>query len=145
MKLISRLIFFMVLLMPAAPALASDINEQRAHFNYQMFCQGCHTATGVGGESVPRLQGYMGNFLILPEGREFLVQVPGSANSSLNDEHLAEVLNWMLLTFSGSSLPTDMQFYQAEEVARLRQQPLNEVEQYRAELVAKISEIMSDK
>ncbi len=123
---------------------AADINVARAHFNYQMFCQGCHTPDGVGGESVPRMKGYIGHFMTFPEGREFLVRVPGSANSSLDNEQLAEVLNWMILQFGQESIPADMKPYESDEVGRLRQNPLNEVDAYRATLVEKFSKNAAD-
>ena len=135
----------MLLLAVAVSTQAEDIHQQRAHFNYQMFCQGCHTALGMGGESVPRLKDYMGHFLTIPEGREFLVRVPGSALSSLNNEQLAEVLNWMLFSFAGDSMPDDAAPYAAAEVGRLRQNPLREVDAHRAALVDKIMSNNEDK
>ena len=68
-----------------ATAGAVEINEQRAQFNYQMFCQGCHTPDGAGAVTVPRMKDHVGYFLEIPEGREYLVRVPGSATSALND------------------------------------------------------------
>ena len=128
----------------AVAELSADINETRAHYNYQMFCQGCHTPNGMGGESVPRIKGFIGHFMTLPEGREFLVRVPGSANSTLDDEQLAEVLNWMIVRFGGDSVPADMTPYAADEVGRLRQDPLYEVDRHRADLVAKFSNNTAD-
>jgi hypothetical protein len=123
----------------AATAGAAGINEQRAHFNYQMFCQGCHTPDGTGAMSVPRMRDQVGYFLETPEGREYLVRVPGSATSALNNDQLAEVLNWILVEFAGDSLAPDYRAYTAEEVGRMRREPLNEVEDYRAQLLVEIA------
>lgn len=116
-----------------------EINTDRAKFNYQMFCQGCHTPDGTGGKSVPKIKNYIGYFLQNQVAREYLVRVPGSANSSLNDEQLAEVLNWMIIELGGESVPKNMQYYTANEVAKLRQHPLFEVVEYREMLVKKLS------
>jgi len=120
-------------------AVAGEINYPRAHYNYQMFCQGCHAPQGVGSSSVPRMKDHLGNFLRTENGREYLVRVPGSATSALNDDELAEVLNWMLLEFAGNSVRPGFEYYTAVEVGRLRQHPLNEVEQYRIQLLTEIA------
>lgn len=115
------------------------MNTDRAKFNYQMFCQGCHTPDGTGGKSVPKIKNYIGYFLQNQVAREYLVRVPGSANSSLNDEQLAEVLNWMIIELGGESVPKSVQYYTTNEIAKLRQQPLFEVVDYRAMLVKRLT------
>lgn len=117
---------------------AEEINYPRAKYNYQMFCQGCHTPDGIGGKDVPKIKNFIGNFLSFQQGREYLVRVPGSANSSLNDSQLAEVLNWIVLELGGKSVPADIKLYTAKEVGKLRQDPLFEVVNYRKLLIAKI-------
>jgi len=104
-----------------------------------MNCQGCHTPDGAGVMSVPDLRGEMGNFLKLQAGREYLVRVPGSANSTLSNEHLAEVLNWMLLEYAGASLSEDWRPYSAQEVGEHRRNPLYEVVEHRRNLIADFS------
>lgn len=122
-------------------SVAEPINHARAKFNYQMLCMGCHTMAGVGNGHVPKMKGFIGNFLKFQEGREYLVRVPGSANSTLNDARLAEVLNWMILNYAESSLPEKMQHYTADEVSSLRSRPFFEVTQYRKKLLKKIDAI----
>jgi mono/diheme cytochrome c family protein len=133
----SLAIFLWPLLVATAGAV--EINDQRARFNYQMFCQGCHTPDGTGAMSVPRMKDQVGYFLATPRGREYLVRVPGSATSALDDEQLAEVLNWILAEFAGDSLASDYRAYSAEEVGHMRRQPLNEVDDYRAQLLVEIA------
>ena len=124
----------------AAPQTA--INEDRARYHYQMFCQGCHTPDGSGVNAVPPLKGMMGVFLRSQRGREFMVQVPGSATSKLDDTQLAEVLNWCIENFSASSLINgDYLPYTADEVGRLRQSPLQEIDNTRAEVLAEIARL----
>ena len=124
----------------AAPQTA--INEDRARYHYQMFCQGCHTPDGSGVNAVPPLKGMMGVFLRSQRGREFMVQVPGSATSKLDDAQLAEVLNWCIENLSASSLINgDYLPYTADEVGRLRQSPLQEIDNTRAEVLAEIARL----
>lgn len=119
---------------------AAEINPQRAKFHYQMHCEGCHTPDGTGAMSVPRMKDQVGLFLETQSGRDYLVRVPGSATSALENEELAEVLNWILVEMGGASVAPDFQPYTADEVAELRTYPLNEVERYRAQLLTEIAE-----
>ncbi len=123
----------------ASGALAENPDWQRAHFNYRMSCQGCHAPDGSGAGAVPRMKDQVGQFLETRQGREYLVRVPGSATSALDDEQLAEVLNWIIQEFAGDSAADGYQRYTPLEVARLRQEPLNEVEQYRTQLLVDIA------
>ena len=118
---------------------AEPANAERARFDYMMNCQGCHLPDGDAAGDVPRMKGFVGNFLKVPGGREFLVRVPGSANAALNDARLAELLNWMLLEISPDELPADFRPYTASEVGAYRANPLRDVLQTRAELIQKIA------
>jgi len=141
-----RFVFLICFLSISENVFANDLNDEgsvefrRAKFNYQMFCQGCHAPDGVGHKSVPDLRHSMSQFMRFKEGREFMVQVPGSANSVLNDEHLAEVLNWMTKQFSTSSGEQNWLDYSAEEVSEYRQRPLLQTEKLRTELIKHFEE-----
>ena len=52
---------------------------------------------------------------------------------------LANVVNWMLSTFSLDQLPKNYVSYTADEVGRLRKNPLTEVNSVRADLVKKVN------
>ena len=137
-----RTAVIIALLLWACPQVfAATINEARAHSNYMLYCQGCHAPDGTGHKSIPRLKGEVGSFLKLPEGRDFLVRVPGAATSILSDGDLAEVMNWIILTYGEDSVPADFRHYTAEEVGRLRSKPLVEIKQYRKRLVEQLSSI----
>lgn len=84
--------------------------------------------TGV----VPDLNEHMGFFASFPEGRAYLIRVPGSAHSPLRDEQLAEVLNWMLETFAAGDSP---QPYTAEEITANRRIPMYDAPGTRKELL----------
>jgi len=110
---------------------------------YMLGCQGCHLEDGRGfpQRGVPALNGFVGNLLKVPGGREYLVRVPGAAQSELSDERLADVLNWMLRTFSPAQLPADFMPYTAPEVGRLRKSPLVEVAPVRVELLRRLETV----
>jgi hypothetical protein len=82
----------------------------------------------------------VGMFLETQAGRDYLVRVPGSAISALDNEQLAEVLNWILVEMGGDSVAADFEPYTANEVGELRVEPLNEVERYRSQLLLEIAD-----
>jgi mono/diheme cytochrome c family protein len=131
-----------VSLLVVAPVFANQdmvgvADSNRARVNYMLNCQGCHGPGGAGTAdgAVPTLQQFVGKFLHVPGGREFLVRVPGSANAALSNAELAEVLNWMLHTISPSELPGAFQPYTETEVGPLRKEPMADVLQVREGLV----------
>ena len=122
-------------------AASSGWATEPAEADYMLNCQGCHLPDGSGfpARQVPDLRNQMGRFVSVPGGREFLVQVPGSAQTALNDADLARLLNWMLLRFSAAQLPADFQPYTAAEIGALRKQPLAQVSEVRSELLERIA------
>ena len=111
----------------------SPANSPRAL--YVLHCSGCHGLDGSGSISarVPDMR-RLGHFLRVPGGREFLVQVPGVMGSGLDDAQVALVSNWVLNTLARGSVPAQHKPYEANEVARLRTQPLVDVATVRATL-----------
>lgn len=129
-----------------SPALVAEAppgvsNPELAKVDYMLNCQGCHGPDGSGTPdgSVPTLKNFMGNFLRVDGGREFLIQVPGSANAALSDARLAEVVNWMLAEMSSTELPQAFQPYTAAEVKRLRASPLGDVAAERERLIRELA------
>ena len=110
-----------LLVLLAALPLAAAAEERGPRIDYILECQGCHLDSGAGRPpDVPRLTDRVGWFLQISGGREYLVQVPGSANAPITDAALAEVLNFMIEKFAGPSMPESFVRYTEEEVARLR-------------------------
>ena len=108
---------------------------QSPRIDYMLHCQGCHLEDGAGTfGKVPALKGFVGKFLRVPGGREYLIQVPGSATSIVDDAGLAGILNWIVLEFSPNEAPADFEPYTASEITPLRV-PLTEVIQKRAALL----------
>ena len=122
--------------------LAGSASASRAgdpHLAYMLECQGCHGADGAGHEgSVPRLAGRVADFLRVPGGREYLIRVPGSAQSSLGNAELAEVLNWIVRSFGPADAAAAAAPFSAAEVAQQRARPLVDVEPVRRELLRRI-------
>ena len=129
------LLLVVVLAFPSAYA-----DDSRARVNYMLHCQGCHLpeAVGVPG-TVPRMSAFLGYFLHSTEGREYVVRVPGVATSPVPDDQLAELLNWILETYSAEQLPSGYQAYTEAEIARLRQQPDRDPDKTRHAVLVQIA------
>ncbi len=121
---------------PHAFAQEPVLDAAAARQAWILNCMGCHTgeAHGISGK-VPPLRDELGHFVRLPEGREFIMRVPGASNSALTDAELANVLNWLIETKNASTRPADFKPYTAEEVAAKRRPALTDVAKHRAALV----------
>ncbi len=125
---------------PASPAGAVPARPDPA-VDYMLQCQGCHRADGSGSPgAVPDLRGSLARFPAVPGGREYLVRVPGAAQSPLSDQRLAALLDWMLREFGPAEAAAGLAPYRAEEVARWRAEPYLEVQAVRQELLRRIEE-----
>lgn len=115
-------------------------SSESPQYNYLLHCAGCHQADGGGlpDGRVPGFTGNLGYFLRTPEGRRFLVQVPGSSQSPMNDQDLAEVLNWMLREFSRAEMPRVVKPFTGPEVHDLRSNPLTDVAAERARILERL-------
>lgn len=123
--------------------LASHANDAQTKMKYTLFCSGCHTADGRGSGDprIPDMRNYVGYFAAVEGGREFLIQVPGVSTAPLKSKELAQIVNWMLRTFSADQLPDDFQPFDEQEVERLRQYVLrSELGSTRKALVTRIEE-----
>jgi hypothetical protein len=120
-------------------ALFGVVTAARAYeprVNFQLQCMGCHRADASGWEGrVPSMRETLVNFSKLPEGREYLLRVPGVAQSPLSDQETATLLNWLARNLSDVPLPADFTDFTAEEVGRFRHQPLAAVKATRAKIL----------
>ena len=147
------------LALPVAAALlagvAAQASEQaipgvsdavQARTDYQLKCQGCHRPDGSGDDhSNPPMRGVVARFLSVPGGREFIGRVPGVATVDLPDDRLANLVNWTIFRFDRAHVPTGFRPYSAEEIGRLRRNPLRlERAATRARLVAGFAKTTSD-
>ncbi len=140
-------ILFLILCLQSTEAISLERPEStQPAQNYLLFCAGCHGLTGSGvPNKVPTLTRTLPAFVKSAEGRDFVLRVPGVANSALSDQGVAQVLNWFLAS-SATSL-AEWQPFTAEEVQRARRMPLMSVSQSRRQLINKMelsSEISRD-
>ena len=113
----------------AATASASPAQD------YTLYCMGCHgaQAQGVPGR-IPPLAGSVSLFMRTPEGRDYVLRVPGAANSALPDAQLAAVLNWLTESYGAPGAPRPVPFT-VDEVTRVRHTPLVAVQARRREVI----------
>jgi len=96
---------------------------------------GCHggQAQGVPGK-IPPLAGSVSLFMRTAEGRNYVLRVPGAANSALADAQLAAVLNWLAESYGAPGEPRAVPFT-VDEVSRVRHTPLADVQARRREVI----------
>ena len=105
-------------------------------------CMGCHLLDGNGAPpDIPALKDRIGYFLTLPQGREYLAQVPGAANSLLDDARLAAVLNWIIDEFAGASAPPGWERYGAAEVGAYRKARAGDIDALRRTLTDELQRV----
>jgi len=103
--------------------------------NYLLHCSGCHLPNGIGDPpNAPTLRDTIGKIVATPEGRDYIIRVPGSSQTPMSDEQLADVLNWMLTEFNSATLPENFEPLSATEVGESRGQVLADPLKYRARL-----------
>ena len=104
--------------------------------SYMLYCQGCHgdQAQGVPGK-VPPLAGSLGLFMRSADGRDYLLRVPGAANSALDDAQLTAVLNWLAESFPPAGVTPRPEPFTVAELAKTRRSPLANVKERRREVV----------
>jgi mono/diheme cytochrome c family protein len=114
-----RLIFATLGFLLVAPPAGADSYEEH---DYILNCSGCHRIDGTGSRTVPSL-------LAMPEldgkpgARAYWIRVPGAAQAPLSDARLAALMNWLVQRFTGRQPEPE---YAAEEVGRLRSNPLRD-------------------
>ena len=121
-----------------ASCMAPTVHASPAQ-DYMLFCMGCHgaQAQGVPGK-IPPLAGTLALFMRTPEGRDYVLRVPGAANSALPDAQLAAVLNWLAATYGAQGQPAPAPFTVAE-LTSVRRKPLADVQQRRREVIGALA------
>lgn len=110
--------------------------------DYTLHCRGCHGPDGSGAPgAVPSFRNHIGKFLLVEGGREYLIRVPGSAQSELSDARTAALLNWLVEEYGPQEVAGDFQPFTEREVAKHRRPPLIEVQQVRQSLVKAIESL----
>ena len=109
-------------------------------FDYVMHCRGCHGPEGQGAPGgAPDLRGTVGRFLQVPGGREYLMRVPGTSQSELDDGRTAALLNWMVREFGPADVAANFAPFTGAEVTAHRRPALMDVGTTRAALLAALA------
>src|SRR5579862_6993878 len=118
-------------------AWAGAASSYEPKVNFQLNCMGCHLADGSGSLGrVPSLRRSLLQLSAFAAGRDYIIRVPGVAQSPLTDAETAALLNWMARNLSDLEAPPDFLEYSAAEIARSRGRPLAEVSAVRERLLA---------
>jgi len=127
------------------PAKAVDLplSAPPAHMSpratYLGRCGGCHGVDGHSADGlVPDLKDSAGYFLCDDATRAYAARLPNVAFSQISDADLAAMLNYVMFDLGGKSAPAGAQAYTADEMGRLRRQPLTipDLKAYRRAVVA---------
>jgi len=106
----------LICLILSGPTLANPA------FDYLLHCGGCHRENGAGAPpAVPDLRESVGTFARIPDGRAYMVRVPGAFQAPIDDAALAGVLNWMLANLASDH---GARLFTPGEVSRYRTEPL---------------------
>jgi hypothetical protein len=130
-RALARLVLMILGAVCARPALSYE-----PKVNFQLNCMGCHLADGSGSPGrVPSLRRSLVELSAFAAGRDYIIRVPGVAQSPLSNDELAALLNWMARNLSDLAPPADFTDYSADEIERSRTHPLAAVKATRARLL----------
>ena len=131
----------LIVLLLGAPAVSSAADAGTPRGNYLLHCSGCHGIDGYGAvkAGIPSLRSAPGYFLHLQEGRHYLVQVPGVAESTLTHAQAAELLNWVIKTWSPKEAPPNWMPYTATEIAKLHKEKVADIPGFRSKVIEQLS------
>ena len=85
---------------------------------------------------MPSIRRSLALFSAFPAGRDFVIRVPGVAQSPLSDRDTAALLNWMIRNLSDLPVPPQFAEYSAAEVQTLRGHPLAQVKALRERMMS---------
>jgi|SRR5690606_15443678 len=126
---------------PAASPTSAYAASTSAYKDYMLQCAGCHRydGAGVSHRAVPSFRNSVGFLTALPAGRDYMIRVPGAAQSQLNNAELADVLNWIVATYSPDWPASDFRPFTSSEVGAARPYRFDDVAPVRLELERQLS------
>ncbi|TBU93279.1 cytochrome C [Stutzerimonas kirkiae] len=116
----------------------AQADERSPKANYLLRCSGCHALDGSGTEAggVPPFPGFISTLLDDPQGRLYLMHVPGVVASSLSDKEIAEVMNYVEQRWGDPQLQAKL--FTTEEVRRLRATEVADLVAFRREVIQRL-------
>ncbi|WP_144097470.1 c-type cytochrome [Croceicoccus sediminis] len=122
----------------AAEAKAAPANHLTPRTNFALHCSGCHLPNGSGfAGRVPDMRGELSAMVRVAEGRRYLIQVPGTANSTLTDAETADLINWLIVEM-GPAPVAPFKPYTESEVAALRAEKIEDPAAMRERVLAQL-------
>jgi cytochrome c2 len=113
------------ILLVSGPVMSDPTPIAAGQSHFLESCGGCHGIEGISSpRDIPELRGAVGRFLCSRAGREYIVRLPNVAFAAVDDQTLAELLNFMMFSLGGASTPADARPYTKSEVAGLRRKAL---------------------
>lgn len=125
----------LLLLAGAQSALAG---ERSPEVNYVLRCAGCHGMDGTGAEKagIPPFPGLVDAFFADPQGRLYLMHVPGVVSNGLNDREIAQVMNYVGDRWRKPG--AEIRHFSEAEVARLRTEPVADLVGLRRDIARRL-------
>jgi len=115
------------------PAATATAQTSLPLSNYLQHCAGCHRVDGSGlPPEVPNLGSDLGYLLESPEGRDFMLRVPGVTGVPITAEEVTDLLNWIIARFYPER--TEFEPFTVDEIVAGRTRPLYDPLKYRNEL-----------
>lgn len=116
------------------------LQSSQAFKDYMLQCAGCHRYDGQGlsHRGIPDFNQSIGLFTRLPAGRQYMIRVPGAAQSQLDNADLARVLNWIVAKYSPEDMTPDYKPFTSAEVGASRRQRFDDVLQARMALTRQL-------
>ncbi|HRL22665.1 MAG TPA: cytochrome C [Alcaligenes sp.] len=110
-------------------ATGDYLQSSQAFKDYMLQCAGCHRYDGRGlsHRGIPDFNQSIGLFTRLPAGRQYMIRVPGAAQSQLDNAELARVLNWIVAKYSPEDIAPDYRPFTSAEVGASRRQRFDDV------------------
>ena len=111
-----RVIMAGIILSAAVPAQAAD-----ARYLYRLHCSGCHGLEGGGHPEagVPFLGNSIARIVSHPDGKRYLMSVPGVRNSFATDAELSEILEYVVNVLGKERNEPELQISE-QEIGLLR-------------------------
>jgi hypothetical protein len=128
----------LVIATPGPKLRAAEVKLTSAQSDYLEQCGGCH---GMQGDTtpapIPVLRDRVGYFMCTQAGRDYLLRLPNIVNARVDDESLADMMNFVVFSLGGRSAPPNAPRFTTADVARLRPHVMrgNEVVANRAAVV----------
>ena len=96
-----------------------------AQSDYLEQCGGCHGIQGnTAPAPVPVLRARVGYFMCTEAGRRYLIRLPNVSYARVDDESLADMMNFVVFGLGAPTAPANARGFTAEEVRELRSHPM---------------------